>query len=194
MSQQPFQVRVRDWAIRCFGKQIAADRPTRVQRFLEEALELAQSCSMSYSDVTTLVNYVYGRPHGVPAEEGPQVLLTLAALAEAYGFDLVARADEELDRVNRPEVMERIQAKQASKPYNSPLPGTPDLGKIASGLGKSGKLSPLTAKAFANASRIMKDVPPLPTLDLPPDGVSMHEHTEQRNKEVKDESPKSSGE
>jgi hypothetical protein len=39
----PFQHRVRDWVLACFGEVIAADVTERNHRFLEEALELVQA-------------------------------------------------------------------------------------------------------------------------------------------------------
>ena len=38
-------------------------------RFLEEALELVQACGATASEAHQLVDYVYGRPVGEPAQE-----------------------------------------------------------------------------------------------------------------------------
>jgi hypothetical protein len=44
-------------------------------------------------------------------------------LCEAIAVDLEDAASDEFDRISRPEVMAKIQAKNATKPKFSPLPG-----------------------------------------------------------------------
>jgi hypothetical protein len=104
----------------CFGPNVALDRVERLHRFLEEALELAQSAGCSRQDAASLVNYVFARPPGDLHDEVGGVMVTLAGLCEASGVDMADAGERELARVwNR---TEEIRAKRARKPVGSPLP------------------------------------------------------------------------
>jgi hypothetical protein len=116
-----FQVRVHEWVVACFGEEIAQDKIERNHRFLEEALELVQSCGCTQSEAYQLVDYVFGRPVGDPTQEVGGVMNTLAALCTPHGLDLGAAAEKELARCWTK--VERIRAKQKAKPKHSPLPG-----------------------------------------------------------------------
>lgn len=118
----PFQDRVKPWLVECFGEMIAGDREERNYRFLEEALELVQSLGCTQGDAHQLVDYVYGRPIGVPAQEAGGVMVTLAALCLANGMDMHSAGEVELARINEPATVKKIRAKQAAKPIRSPLP------------------------------------------------------------------------
>ena len=118
---EQFQSRVQPWMIDCFGPAIAGDREERNHRFLEEALELVQACGASANEAHQLVEYVYGRPVGEPAQEVGGVMVTLAALCLANGLDMHASGETELARIWTK--VEQIRAKQAAKPAMSPLPG-----------------------------------------------------------------------
>lgn len=115
-----FQRRVQPWMMACFGPEISADRRERNHRFLEEALELVQSCGCTASEAHQLVDYVYGRPWGEPAQEAGGVMVTLAALCLANGLDMHACGETELARIWTK--VEAIRVKQAAKPKHSPLP------------------------------------------------------------------------
>lgn len=115
-----FQARVDPWLIACFGETIARDRMERNHRFLEEALELVQSNGCTVDEAHQLVDYVFGRPAGDPAQEVGGVKVTLAALCLAHGIDMHEAAETELARVWAK--VEQIRAKQAAKPKHSPLP------------------------------------------------------------------------
>ena len=118
-----FQGRVAKWMSACFGPEISADRQERNHRFLEEALELVQACGATRHEALALVDYVYGRPKGEPAQEVGGVLVTLAAHCQAHGIDMGGAGETELARVWTK--VEQIRAKQATKPRNSPLPAEP---------------------------------------------------------------------
>lgn len=120
-----FQDRVQPWMLECFGEDVTMHRQERNERFCEEALEAVQAFGMPKADVLKLLNYVYDRPAGDPPQEIGGVMVTLAALCIANGIDLHACGEAELDRVKRPEIIEKIRRKNATKPRNSPLPGTP---------------------------------------------------------------------
>lgn len=123
MKFSTFQQAVRIWIFQCFGSEISDHKQERNQRFLEESLELVQSCGMSSDDAHRLVDYVYSRPIGNMSQEVGGTLITLAALCGAQNIDMGDAANTELHRIQQPEVMEKIRAKQATKPHNSPLPG-----------------------------------------------------------------------
>ncbi|WPB58601.1 hypothetical protein [Xylophilus sp. GOD-11R] len=120
---ESFQLRVQPWMMACFGEMIAGDREERNHRFLEEALELVQSTGCTASEAHQLVDYVYGRPVGEPAQEVGGVMVTLAALCLANGLDMHDAAEVELARIWTK--VEAIRAKQAAKPKHSPLPAAP---------------------------------------------------------------------
>lgn len=119
----PYQTRVRSWMLECFGVAIAGDRIERNHRFLEEALELVQSCGCTESEAQQLVQYVFSRPVGEVSQELGGTMVTLAALAAAHGLNMHRAGEAELARILQPEVMDRIREKQLSKPSMSPLPG-----------------------------------------------------------------------
>lgn len=114
------QERVKPWLLACFGAKIAADKVERNHRFIEEALELVQACGCTQDEAHQLVDYVYGRPQGGINQEVGGVMITLAALCLANGFDMHKAGEVELDRVWQK--IDQIRAKQAAKPAQSPLP------------------------------------------------------------------------
>jgi hypothetical protein len=116
-----FQARVYEWMKDCFKKPDALLPEHRAFRFIEEALELVQAVGTSRAEVLRVVEYVYGRPAGQDAQEIGGVMVTLAGLATSRALILNDCADEELSRcvIN----LERIRAKDLTKPQRSPLPG-----------------------------------------------------------------------
>lgn len=123
MADLSFQQRVGVWVQQAFGTVLRYNQKQRSQRFLEEALELAQANDLSKQDALDLVDYTYGRPVGVAAQEVGGVMITLAALCDASEINMVQEGEKELTRINDPAIMAKIQAKQATKPANSSLPG-----------------------------------------------------------------------
>lgn len=117
-----FQVRTAIWMQHCFGPEISADKTERNHRFLEEALELVQACNCTQSEAHQLVDYVYGRDVGEIHQEVGGVMVTLAALCEAYGISMHDCGEIELTRIWTK--TEQIRAKRATKPKHSPLPET----------------------------------------------------------------------
>lgn len=115
-----FQRRVHAWMLACFGEEIAADGMERNHRFLEEALELVQANGCTASEAHQLVDYVFGREVGEVNQEAGGVAVTLVALLNALGVDLIYASETELARVWTK--VEQIRAKQAAKPKHSPLP------------------------------------------------------------------------
>lgn len=113
-SQRTFQERVVLWVLQCFGEALTYDLGERNRRFLEESLELVQSLGCSRGEAHQLVDYVYGRPVGEPAQEAGGVLVTLAALCRAAGLDMHQAGEEELARVWTN--IDWIREKQVAKP------------------------------------------------------------------------------
>lgn len=114
-SIRSFQVRVTKWMGVCFGSRIATARRERVFRFLEEALELAQALDLTADDARLVVDYVYGRPVGEAFQEVGGVKVTLAALCWNEKIDMQDAAFTELERIERPEIILKIRAKQDAK-------------------------------------------------------------------------------
>lgn len=125
MTDLSLQARVDRWMQLCFGQGISRDRAERNHRFLEEALELVQSLDCTRSEAHQLVDYVFDREVGETPQEIGGVMVTLAALCTAAGYDMDAAGEMELERILRPEIVEKIRAKQAAKPKHSPLPESP---------------------------------------------------------------------
>jgi hypothetical protein len=115
-----FQERVNDWMQRCFGYGISYDGTERNHRFLEEALELAQSLNCTKSEAHQLVDYVFDKPKGEPYQECGGVMVTLAALATAWMLEMDECGEIELKRIWTK--IDEIREKQAKKPKHSPLP------------------------------------------------------------------------
>ena len=120
MNLLDFQIKVEIWVRHCFGAVVEADKIERNHRFLEEALELVQSCGCTASEAHQLVDYVFSRPIGDKRQELGGTLLTLSALSSAQSILLDDAADTELIRCWQN--IEKIRAKQAAKPKHSPLP------------------------------------------------------------------------
>jgi NTP pyrophosphatase (non-canonical NTP hydrolase) len=120
---EAFQPRVLPWMLECFGLTIPFDKAERNHRFLEEALELVQACGCTQDESHQLVDYVYGRDQGDINQEVGGVMVTLAALCIANGFDMHGAGETELARIWTK--VEQIRAKQAAKPKHSPLPAAP---------------------------------------------------------------------
>ncbi|HHA2690843.1 TPA: hypothetical protein ACOEPG_002822 [Stenotrophomonas maltophilia] len=121
-----FQADVGDWMEQCFLPSLYSNMTERGDRLLEEVLELLQAHGYDSARVPTLVNYVFGRPVGEPAQEVGGVMVTLAAYCSVAGLSMQADGQAELDRINQPEVMARIRAKQEAKNalhFDTPLPG-----------------------------------------------------------------------
>lgn len=111
-----YQVAVASWLRKCFGVQLATDKEERNQRFFEEACELVQANGMSQSAAHRLVDYVYGREVGEVSQEIAGVMVSLSALAETAGVSISEAANAELERINRPEMIVKINEKQKLKP------------------------------------------------------------------------------
>lgn len=123
---QSFQAGVSEWMDKCFLPSLYSNMTERGDRLLEEVLELLQAHGYDKARVPTLVDYVFGRPVGEPAQEVGGVMVTLAGYCWVAGLDMHAAGDAELDRITQPEVMAKIRGKQEAKNalhFDTPLPG-----------------------------------------------------------------------
>ena len=90
-----------------------------MHRFLEEALELAQSFGCSNKEAHELVDYVFSRDVGQPEQEVGGVMVTLAALCSNAEIDMNGAGNQEL--VAQLVADRRHCRKQASKPLKFPF-------------------------------------------------------------------------
>lgn len=125
LVERPFQHRVDDWMFACFGVEISGDKQERADRFIEEALELAQTMpGFDAGRAHALVDYVFSRNTGERSQEVGGVMVTLAALCNAVKINMAEAGETELARVWTK--VEQIRAKQAAKPTGSALPVAAD--------------------------------------------------------------------
>lgn len=125
---QTFQAGVAEWMGQCFLPSLYSNMTERGDRLLEEVLELLQAHGYDRARVPTLVDYVFGRPVGEPAQEVGGVMVTLAGYCWVAGLDMHAAGDAELARINQSDEMAKIRAKQEAKNalhFDTPLPGDP---------------------------------------------------------------------
>jgi hypothetical protein len=78
---------------------------------------------MTTEDMHKIVDYSGNRPVGEPAKEIGAAMVTLASLCVIAGFDLMACAEADLEKLQRPETIDRIRAKRATRHGRGPLPG-----------------------------------------------------------------------
>ena len=123
MLLRTFQTRVRQWMLKVFPPEVIADKKERAYRLLEEVYELVQAIGVTKEECIEQLNYTYSRPVGEARNELGGVMLCIASVADCIDTDMEYEAELELRRVSTPEMIAKIQTKQASKPHCSPLPG-----------------------------------------------------------------------
>jgi len=109
------QVAVAEWLRRVFTPAELANVPERALRAVEEVIELAQACGVDRQAIYRLVDYVYERPVGQPGPEIAGSFVTLYAVAEALRLHADREFEQELERINQPEVITRVRRRQAEK-------------------------------------------------------------------------------
>ena len=92
------QLAVLHWVADTFGVSTLT-REERMRRFVEEAVELAQSEHLSREAVVAVVDHVYGKPPGDPSQEVGGVGVTLLAYCAVRGFSADAEEVREFERV-----------------------------------------------------------------------------------------------
>lgn len=116
------QIAVRSWLLKVFNTKTIRDPLIRTDRFLEEAFELAQAIGYPAERANQILDYVYSRHKGDLQQEIGGTVLTLAALANSLALDLEEEGYRELTRINHPEIIQKIQEREAIKlnGYKSP--------------------------------------------------------------------------
>lgn len=109
------QSRIAAWVRTTFDEATATNIPERALRLAEEALELTQACGVEAVVLHRLVDYVFSRPTGEPAQEIAGTMVTLYSAAHALGVDADAAFEAELERIQQPEVIERVRRRQDEK-------------------------------------------------------------------------------
>ena len=115
MDDSPYQARVAEWMMTCFGADITGSLPERCFRFFEEAGELCQALGMTEDQARDLVAYTWSREKGEPAQEIGGVMVTLAAMCHAAALEMAAAGEIELARINTPETIDKIRRKHHAK-------------------------------------------------------------------------------
>lgn len=108
------QMVVADWCEETFGTEICDNLEERCLRFLEEACELVQSLKLPKERAMAILDYVYARELGDPAQETGGVMVTLHALANAAEIRVERSFTAEIDRCWKNQ--EKIRNKQMAKP------------------------------------------------------------------------------
>lgn len=108
------QVVVADWVRRSFGEATMHAPDERAARLLEETVEFGQALGLTANVAHRVVDYVYGRPPGDPAQEAGGVGVTLLCLCEAIGISADEAEASEIARVLAKPV-EHFQRRQAEK-------------------------------------------------------------------------------
>lgn len=119
---EPFQARV-STAHHALFHDDPTDVAERSARYFEESGETCQALGMTEEEAIALVRYTWSRPAGDPAKEIGSAALTLASLCIVAGYDMMACAEADLEKLLRPETIERIRAKRATRHGRGPLPG-----------------------------------------------------------------------
>lgn len=141
----PSQPRVAAWCQEVLGPESSANVEERSVRTAEEAIELTQACGVDAETLHKLVDYVYSRPAGKPAQEIAGTLVTLYSVAAALGVDAERELEKELGRIWQPEVIERCRRRQHEKRealkgndvHTSPRPPDPIIAGLVSQLLRS---------------------------------------------------------
>ena len=88
-----------EWGVKSFGLDQMTSQKQRGLRMLEEAIELYQACCGDKGQAHKLVDYIFARPVGTPAQEIGGVSVTMLALAECIGEDADQCERTEIERV-----------------------------------------------------------------------------------------------
>ena len=105
------QVEIRKWLINQIGQPEQFESiENRSQRFLEESIELVQATGLSEAQCHDLVKYVFNRPIGQVPQEIGGTIVCLAVLAERLDYNVGVCLEMEIDRIHRPEMIDKVRA------------------------------------------------------------------------------------
>lgn len=108
------QLKVSDWAVKCFGPSEALSVPHRALRLLEEATEAAQAAGVPAEQCHLLIGHVFAKPPGELFQEMGGVGVTAMALCQAAGFYAEDAENTEIDRVLSKQI-EHFRARNQAK-------------------------------------------------------------------------------
>lgn len=109
---ETFQQRAQQWAEETFGDDARNSRE-RGCRLIEETAELTQVMGVSKDILHQIIDHVYSRPYGILAYEIADVAIILSGIAQMYGVNLTAMAEDRLKVCIA--YTDEIRAKHASK-------------------------------------------------------------------------------
>lgn len=109
-----FQGRVYPWTVETFGLKLTLDLNERIQRFLEEALELVQAAGGTQEQAVKMAAYVFSRPVGEVHQEAAGTQVSLAALCNRLNVPMDECREVELLRCI--DNAKKIREKQKTKP------------------------------------------------------------------------------
>jgi len=111
---EDYQYSVATWTLRCFDHAVKDDKEERCHRYYEESTELVHSSGYTREQAHAMVDYVFDRPRGELSNEVGGAAVTLAALCEANGVDLIQATIDELTNIES--MPDKIRAKWQKKP------------------------------------------------------------------------------
>lgn len=107
------QEQVRDWVVRCWGDG-AVSVNERVERFFEEAAELAQAEGVTPGRLNEIIQHVYAKEAGEPSQEVGGIGTTLLAYCASKGISADECERRELSRILAKPV-DHFRARHAAK-------------------------------------------------------------------------------
>ncbi len=112
---QPEQHRVEAWVRNTFGDESMQPRE-RSLRAAEEMIELLQALGdITPWEILQLLVKKWNQPSGDPHQELGGVMITLLALCAQHKLEAYQALQDEWIRINQPEMIEKIRAKQKIK-------------------------------------------------------------------------------
>jgi hypothetical protein len=111
-----------EWGLECLGQEALDNPDQRNHRFYEESTELVQATGMTREACHRMVDHVFDRPVGEPAQEIGGVMISLSLLANKLGLSVAGSALMELERAwdRIPEIREKQKLKMSVEPPPPP--------------------------------------------------------------------------
>lgn len=113
---EALQNRVVKWVRTVLGLEVLFSKRERTERFVEEAIELAQACDLPKERVQAFIDHVYSRPVGEVYQEIGGVMVTLCALGYVFEKDVETCFRMELNRIENPAIHAKLKEKHDAKP------------------------------------------------------------------------------
>lgn len=111
---EDYQYSVAAWTLRCFDHAVKDDKEERCHRYYEESTELVHASGYTREQAHAMVDYVFDRPIGDLPNEVGGASVTLAALCEANGVDMVQATIDEITNIESN--TDKIRTKWREKP------------------------------------------------------------------------------